>query len=110
MARPLRIECPVALQEVLSIAIREYAEAAYPPGGSECAQVARQALMDAAEKLETDFIANGGEYAEVSRRLRAHLKAAMHYYVEQHQCENLLPLLLQLLEGQPVTTAQLATS
>lgn len=109
MAKTIRIECPVAMQKILSAAIHEYVEAAYPPGGSECGQVARQALEDAAKKLQTDFAANEGVYAELSRRLRGHLKAAFKYYVEQHQCQNLLPLLLQLLEGEAVSTEQMAT-
>ena len=64
--------------------MREYVEAAYPSGCSECGQVARAALIDAVEKLESDFIANDGQYGEISRRLRSHLKAAFKYFDEQH--------------------------
>ena len=103
MAKTLRIECPAALQEILCVAIREYAGAAYPPGGSDCGQVAKQALMDAAGKLETDFVASDGVYAELSRRLRAHVKAACKYYVEQHQCHEIESLLLRLLEGEVIS-------
>jgi hypothetical protein len=110
MAKTIRVECPPALQEILCVAIREYAEAAYPPGGSECGQAARQALMDAAEKLETDFVANNGVYAELSRRLRTHLKSASQYYVEQHQCQELEPLLRRLLEGEVIGHAELSSS
>ena len=106
MAKPLRLECPAALQEILCVAIREYAGAAYPPGGSECGQVAKQALMDAAEKLETDFVASGGSYAELSRRLRAHVKAACNYYVEQHHCHEIESLLLRLLEGEVISDTE----
>jgi hypothetical protein len=110
MAKAIRIECPPVLQEVMCVAIREYADAAYPPGGSECGQVARQALMDAAGKLETDFAVNDGVYAELSRRLRTHLKAAFQYYVEQHQRQELEPLLLRLLEGEVIGHAELSSS
>jgi hypothetical protein len=110
MAKTIRIECPPALQKILCKAIREYANAAYPPDGSECGQVARQALMDAAEKLENDFAANNGDYAELSRRLRTHLKAASRYYVEQHKCQELEPLLLRLLEGEVIGHAELSPS
>lgn len=106
MAKTLRIECPAALQEILCVAIREYADAAYPAGGSECGQVARQALKDAAGKLETDFAANGGVYACLSRRLRGHLKAAIQYYVEQRQCHEIEPLLRRMLEGEVITITE----
>lgn len=102
MAKTFRIECPAALQEILCVAIREYAGAAYPPGGSDCGQVAKQALMDAAEKLESGFAASGGVHAELSRRLRAHVKAACKYYVEQHRCHEIESLLLRLLEGEVI--------
>jgi hypothetical protein len=108
MAKTIRIECPAALQEILCAAIREYAEAAYPPGGSECGQVARAALMDAAEKLEADFAASGGVYAEPSRRLRSHFKAAFRFYVEQHQRQELEPLLLRLLQGDVIGDSELS--
>jgi hypothetical protein len=110
MAKTIRIECPPVLQKILCEAIREYADAAYPPGGSECGQVVRQALMDAAEKLETDFAVNNGDYAELSRRLRTHLKAASQFYVEQHQCQELEPLLMRLLQGEVIGHAELSSS
>lgn len=106
MAKALRIECPAAMQQALSTAIREYAAAAYPSGGSECGQVARQALMDAAEKLETGFADSGGVSAELSRRLRAHVKAALSFYVEQHRCPEIENLFLRALDGEAINLAE----
>lgn len=106
MAKTLRIECPAALHEILCLAIREYAAAAYPAGGSECGQVAKQALTDAAAKLETDLAENDGAYAELSRRMRSHVKAACQYYVEQHQCHEIESLLLRLLEGEAISDTE----
>jgi len=42
------IECDRQTAHLLGTAIRAYTQAAYPEGGSECAQVARAALLDAA--------------------------------------------------------------
>lgn len=106
MAKTIRIECPPAMLKVLSEAIREYAEAAYPPGGSECGQVAKQALLDAVDKLESGFAVSGGVYAELSRRLRAHVKAACQYYAERHQRSDMGTLLLRLLDGEVINEAE----
>lgn len=98
------------MQQVLSAAIREYAGAAYPPGGSECGQVARQALMDAADKLDSGFVASGGTYTELSRRLRAHVKAALSFYVEQHQCHEIENLCLRALDGEVIGLTEWSSS
>ena len=107
----IRIECPPVLQKIFCLAIHEYVEAAYPPGCSECGQVARAALTDAAEKLEVDFAANGGVYAEISRRLRSHLKAAFQYYAEQHQNGHEVETVLnRLLQGEIIKQESLPAS
>ncbi len=111
MAKTIRIECPPVLQKIFCAAIREYVEAAYSPGCSECGQVARAALMDAAEKLESDFLANAGEYAEISCRLRSHLKSAFQYYAEQHKHGHETETLLnRLLEGEAIDEDTLPSS
>ena len=110
MAKTLRIECPPVLQTIFCVAVREYVEAAYPPGCSECGQVARAALTDAVEKMESDFLANDGVYAEISRRLRSHLKAAFQYYAEQHNAHETETLLNLLLEGKVVDENALSQS
>jgi len=90
----------------LSVALRQYAEAAYPPGCSECGQVARAALDDAAVLLEAG-VEQSEPYVELSKRLRAHLKVAVEYYCQQP--ENLIwqSALQQLLSGEAVTQAQI---
>jgi hypothetical protein len=58
-------------------AIEVYAHAAYPIGGSDCAQVSREALLDSAiafASLETDGI------VQVRKRQRGPLKAAVDWY------------------------------
>jgi len=58
-------------------AIAVYAHAAYPVGGSDCAQVSRDALLDSAKafsSLEADGI------VQVRKRQRRPLKAAVDWY------------------------------
>ena len=46
--RTVTFDCDHATALRLAEAIRAYAHAAFPPGGSECAQVSREALLDSA--------------------------------------------------------------
>ena len=58
-------------------AIAVYAHAAYPVGGSDCAQVSRDALLDSAKafsSLEADGL------VQVRKRQRRPLKAAVDWY------------------------------
>lgn len=76
------LHCPQAVIELLYKAMHAYAHAAYPPGGSECAQSAREAILTSAEKLIKEFDATTNT-SRLSRRIRAHVKAALEYYFEQ---------------------------
>ena len=61
----------------ISEAIEVYAHAAYPVGGSDCAQVSRDALLVSAKafsSIETDGI------VQVRKRQRRPLKAAVDWY------------------------------
>ncbi len=69
----------VSQSQALKIAeaIEVYAHAAYPIGGSDCAQVSRDALLDSAKafsSLEADGI------VQVRKRQRRPLKAAVDWY------------------------------
>ena len=69
----------VSQNQALKIAeaIEVYAHAAYPVGGSDCAQVSRDALLDSAKafsSLEADGI------VQVRKRQRRPLKAAVDWY------------------------------
>jgi len=90
--KTLKIRADSVMHAQLVAALRVYAEAAYPPGGSECGQAAREALLNVALQLE----AAGGETVQISRRVRPRLKAAIDYYAEQDSSvdpQNLLDLL-----------------
>ena len=69
----------VSQSQALKIAeaIEVYAHAAYPVGGSDCAQVSRDALLDSAKafsSIKTDGI------VQVRKRQRRPLKAAVDWY------------------------------
>lgn len=95
-AKTFRISMTPPTATQLCRAIRTYAQVAYPMGGSECAQVARETLMNAADSIE-EQVTSAGE-ADVSRRLRAMLKAAIKWYFgEQQPNQNVQKEMLKLL-------------
>jgi len=70
------IACDGATARTLGTAIRAYTQAAYPEGGSDCAQVARAALLDAAENCDAH---DRGDLA-LRRRQLALLRACVRWY------------------------------
>ncbi len=78
-AKKLSLHCDVPVRDIVCSAIREYAYAAYPEGGSECAQVARYTLLELADQIHTG-ITDANHVVEISRRPRAMVKAAFEYY------------------------------
>ena len=58
-------------------AIEVYAHAAYPVGGSDCAQVSRVALLDSAKSFSS--LETYG-FVQVRKRQRRPLKAAVDWY------------------------------
>jgi hypothetical protein len=111
-SRVLTLRCDVVIKDLLCRAIREYAHAAYPEGGSDCAQVARYTLLEAASAIDTAISADHAE-AAVSRRLRTNLQAAIDYYFDRldaasgtasvHQ----RAVLAGLLKGESLSRAEL---
>ena len=106
--KELVLHGPLSLVETLCRAIRLYAAAAYPAGGSECAQSAREAMLNAAQQLEAQFDIQT-ETTRMSRRISSHVKAAVDYYYDQpEQREDDVQqrhkeLLLSVLKGQRIT-------
>jgi len=76
----------MAVKEILCRAIREYAHAAYPEGGSDCAQVARYTLLELAQQIDTG-ITSGHPSVAISRRPRAMVKAAIAYFFDRQDAE-----------------------
>ena len=111
-ARTLVLHCDNSIREILSRAIREFAHAAYPVGGSECAQVARYTLLNVADAIDAAIESNAGE-VPVSRRIRPNLKAALDYHFDLidaasvHGSTRQRELFAGLLEGEVVNVADL---
>lgn len=72
------VRCSTDEATQLAEALGVYAHAAYPPGGSECAQVAREVLQTSAQTIAADAATPTG--AELSRRQRSMIKAAVQWY------------------------------
>ena len=77
--KKIRLCCDPDIRDILFTAIREYAHAAYPVGGTECAQLARYTLLELAAEIEAG-ITGENESIEVSKRPRAMVRAALEYY------------------------------
>lgn len=76
----IEIHCSAQVAAIFGDALERFAAAAYPEGGSECAQNARYLLQDTARRLRLEL---GGEgTSRVSRRTRATLRSALTYYYE----------------------------
>ena len=100
------------MRDILCTAIREYAHAAYPEGGSDCTQLARYTLLELAAEINAGISAEKTS-VEISKRPRAMVKAALEYYfnrqdetccaASRHQRE----LFVSLLNGEPVTRIEL---
>ena len=111
-SRKITLHCDVAVKDILCAAIRDYAHAAYPEGGSDCAQVARYTLLELAAEIDAGITAHN-EHIAISRRPRAMLKAAIEYYFNRmdegcgvtsiHQRQ----LLAGLLDEETVTASDL---
>ncbi len=111
-AKTLLLQCDVTVRDILCTALREYAHAAYPEGGSECAQVARYTLLQAADTIEAGISDETGE-VQVSRRLRTNLKAALEYWFDRRDEQTCASSVQQrthfaeLLKGSPLCAADL---
>jgi hypothetical protein len=95
----LTIECPDNLRETLATVITQYAYAAYPPGGSECAQASREALQTLAQNIKPEMTnSTDDSYFTMKARQRSILKGAINwYFTEVEQNEQQQALLLKLL-------------
>ncbi len=86
-AGKLTLACDGVIGAILCTAIREYAHAAYPPGGSDCAQVARYTLLELANQIEAGSAGAAG-VVEISRRPRAMIRAALQYHFDRADAEH----------------------
>ena len=99
--KTITLHCPVFALEQLASTLEAYANAAYPPGASECSQASRAALLDVVTSIYLQVATNKDEVT-VSRRLRSHIKAALQYAVENQGAKPVLALLLKALSGETI--------
>ncbi len=68
------------LLELIAV-LGRYAEAAWPQGGSECAQASREALMTTAANMK-EQLSDHPEQVVLSRRQRSTFRAALEYHAQ----------------------------
>ena len=111
-SRKITLRCDIPVRDILCTAIHDYAHAAYPEGGSECAQVARYTLLELAAEI------NGGISeeklsVEISKRPNSMVKAALEYYFNRQDetygvtSRQQRELFVSLLSGEAVTRVEL---
>jgi len=88
---------------VLADAIAQYAAAAYPPGCSDCGQMAREILVTTAKG-----VAGEDDTVEISTRQRSMVRQAAQWYfdnlhgIEEDKCTRMADAMGQLLKGNEV--------
>jgi hypothetical protein len=80
-AKVINLQCSPNLAASMAAAIRGYVAVQYPPGVSDCALAAREALLTVAQNIET--VCQTAATVRLSRRLRTMLKIAVNYYCDQ---------------------------
>ena len=77
--RVVDVSCDAASARELARALRAYAHAAYPPGGSECAQVARNTLLETAATCERHTAGT----LQLRKRQLPMLRAAVRWWLSE---------------------------
>jgi len=80
-SRTFTIKVEAEQANLLAEALTAYAYAAFPPGGSECAQVSRETLLESARLLVGQATTDAG--AQLRRRQRGVFKSALQWYFSQ---------------------------
>jgi len=84
--RTLNFSCADNLCENLATVIKYYAHAAFPIGGSECAQATRESLLDMAQRLNVTL----EQSIVLNRRQVPMLKSAVKWYFSEVKQDNRL--------------------
>lgn len=79
--KTLTLKAPTEELIELVKVLGRYAEAAWPPGGSECAQASREALETTAAAMK-EQLTDYPEQVEISRRQRSTFRAALEYHLQ----------------------------
>ena len=109
-AKVFNLPCTPNLVLAITAAIRGYVAIQYPPGVSDCALAAREALLTVAENIETEC--QSATTVTLSRRLRTMLKIAVNFYCDQRSegeaREKARNAMLTALEGEQVADELIA--
>ena len=103
--KTIELNCPDEALSILTYCLSIYADAAYPPGASECAQVSHAALIDAASNIQRQKQEKKFPVI-VSRRLRSNIIAALDYCQKQDKTNLVYVLLKNEVLGESVTAAE----
>ncbi len=95
--REVKVDCDQASAQRLAMVVRQFALAAYPPGGSDCGQAAREALLGTADRCATH---PGGDLLLPRRQLPQLRSAVAWYFSEQEPDSAALGMQLGQLLGQ----------
>ena len=104
MARQIDVRCPAHIAVTLVEALRWFVEVNYPRAADECSSAARAALLDLADRFESELVQGGA--STYSARIRAFVCQAVKAYLalqEQQtgQClANRCGLIIQVCRGQ----------
>lgn len=109
-AKVIHLQCSPNLSTTMVAAIKNYVAVQYPPGVSDCALAAREALLMVADNIES--VCQTEATVELSRRLRTMLKIAVNYYCDQRPADEDRELgrstMLAALQGEQVNDEHIA--
>ena len=81
MARDIELQWSPAILELLLEALDHYVAVSFPPGSTDCGQVAREELLNLVQGLRHQYGETGS--ARYSRRLRALVREGVRVHCEQ---------------------------
>jgi len=110
MSKKIALACSYSMCILLSDIQRQYANAAYPKGGSDCSQSARESLLVSAEGLLRNWDREL-QTTQINKRMRVMTKSAIKYYAQTLTLEEDLPsgrrldYLLSVFSGEAIDDA-----
>ncbi len=78
------IHAPTEQLTLFINALRQYAHAAWPIGGSECAQASRDSVLTLCDQLEAE-LASANDQISLNKRQRSVYKAALEFHLEHDE-------------------------
>lgn len=113
MSKRIEVACSPRIKEIFVTAVRNYTDVAFPPGGADCALVARESLLETLSAFDREYQQSDANRSGYNKRLRAMVKEGLrlHYRLAAtdrgYGCDRELALLLEVAEGVPHSDADL---